>query len=47
MLLHDFWLLYEFTLEDDTFVPSVEEHEVLQTTIDSHLTFHSYLKQLC
>ena len=37
----------EFVLEDDTIVPSAEEHVVLEITIDSRLTFYSHLKQLC
>ena len=37
----------EFALEDDTIVPSAEEHVVLGITIDTSLTFFSHLKQLC
>ena len=33
-------------LEDGTIVPSVEVQILLGTTIDSHLTFYSHLKQL-
>ena len=49
MLLHNFWFKYhqnKFVLEDDTIVPSAEEHVVLGTTIDSRATFYSHLKQL-
>ena len=37
----------EFALGDCTIVPSAEEHVVLGITINSHLTFYSYLRQLC
>ena len=33
-------------LEDGTIVPSVEVQILLGTTIDSHLTLYSHLKQL-
>ena len=35
----------EFVLEDDTILPSAEEHVVLGITMDFRLTFHSHLKQ--
>ena len=37
----------DLLLEDGTTIPSAEEHVVLGITIDSHLNFHSHLKQLC
>ena len=37
----------EFVFEDGTIVPSAEEHVVLGIIIDSRLTVHSHLKQLC
>ena len=37
----------EVVLEDGTIVPSAEGRVVLGITIDSRLTFFSYLKQLC
>ena len=37
----------DLLLEDDTTIPSAEEHVVLGITIDSHLNFYSHLKQLC
>ena len=37
----------DFVPKDSTNVPSAEEHVVLGITIDSRLTFYSYLKQLC
>ena len=37
----------DLLLEDGTTIQSAEEHVVLGITIDSHLSFHSHLKQLC
>ena len=37
----------DLLLEDGTTIPSAEEHVVLGITTDSHLNFHSHLKQLC
>ena len=37
----------EFVLEDGIIVPFAEELVVLEITIDSSLTFYSFLKRLC
>ena len=37
----------QFVFEDGTIVPSAEEHVVLGIIIDSSITVHSHLKQLC
>ena len=35
----------EFVLENDTILPSAEEHVVLGITMDFRLTFYCHLKQ--
>ena len=37
----------EFVLEDGAIAPSVEEHVVLEITIDSRLALYSHLTQFC